>query len=189
MKLAVLDRYGTLCAEPPRHTPRLGEWNALPGASEAVARLNQSGWHVVLMTAQPGLGRGLYDCAALNEYHRKMYKQLAAVGAKLDAVFFCPHAPEDHCDCLAPQAQLLRQVLERFGAEASKVAVIGSRGSHLQAGAAVGARLYRVGAAALDGAELSDLPMPGIPAYDTLQDCVAALVEQAHECAAPAAQA
>jgi len=186
MKLAVLDRYGTLCAEPPPHTPRLGEWNALPGALEAVARLNQAGWHVVLMTTQPGLGRGLYDCAALNEYHRQMYKRLAAAGAKLDAVFFCPHAPEDQCDCLAPQAQLLRQVLERFGVEASKVAVIGSRGALLQAGAVVGARLYRVGTAALPGVELPELPMPCITAYDTLQDCVAALVEREHECAAAA---
>jgi len=187
MKLAVLDRYGTLCAEPPPHTPRLGAWNALPGALEAVARLNQAGWHAVLLTAQPGLGRGLYDCAALNDYHRQMYKQMAAAGAKLDAVFFCPHAPDERCDCYGPQAQLLRQVLERFGVEAAKVAVIGSRGAHLQAGAAVGARLYRVGTAALTGVELPDLPQAGIPAFPTLQDCVAALVDEAHECAAPAA--
>ena len=176
MKLAVLDRYGTLCAEPPPHLPRLGEWSALPGALEAVARLNQAGWHAVLLTAQPGLGRGLYDCAALNDYHRQMYKQLAAVGAKLDAVFFCPHAPEDQCDCLAaPQAQLLRQVLERFGVEASKVAVIGSRSAVLQAGAVLGTRLYRVGSVAQSGLELPDLPTR-MPAYDTLQDCVDALI-------------
>jgi len=93
MKLVILDRDGTLNAESDEFIKSPDEWQPLPGALEAVARLNHAGWHVVLVTNQPGLGRGLFDMSALNAIHAKMHKKLAALGARLDAVFFCPHSP------------------------------------------------------------------------------------------------
>lgn len=66
---------------------------ALPGALEAVARLNQAGWKVVLASNQPAIGRGLMDVSVLNAIHaQKMNKALAAVGGRVEAVFFCPRA-------------------------------------------------------------------------------------------------
>jgi D-glycero-D-manno-heptose 1,7-bisphosphate phosphatase len=75
---------------------------AVPGALEAVARLNHAGWHVVVATNQSGIGRGMIDMAAVNAVHAHMNQQLMVHGGRMDAVFFCPHTPEDDCDCRKP---------------------------------------------------------------------------------------
>lgn len=140
MKLAILDRDGTLNLPGDGYIASPDEWIAQPGALEAVARLNHAGWRVVLACNQPGLGRGLFDVKVLNAIHTKMYRQLAAVGGRIDAVFFCPHAPQETCRCRLPQPELLAQICERYGVEATQILVVGSSMALLQAGAALGAR-------------------------------------------------
>ena len=145
MKLAILDRDGTLNAlgdDTYIGTPE--DWNAVPGALEAVARLNHAGWRVVVATNQPGLGRGVFEVAALNAIHARMHKQLALVGGRIDAVFYCPHAPDEGCACRKPGSALLEQICERYGAEPRNVPVVGSCANHLLAGAALGAPLHLV---------------------------------------------
>ena len=83
MKLLILDRDGTLNRSRDDYVASPDEWEPLPGALEAVARLNQGGWRVVLATNQSGIGRSLFDMAALNAIHAKMHRQLAAVGARV----------------------------------------------------------------------------------------------------------
>lgn len=158
MKLAILERDGIVGQPVVGQLTGREDWQSMPDAAISIARLNLSGWHVVLVADQPGLGRGQYDCAALNDYHRQMYKELATVGAKVDAVFFCPHLPDDHCDCLGAQAALLRQILDRFNMEAGKVAVIARSPSLLQAAASLGARLHWVSVPGAPGADA--LPCP-----------------------------
>lgn len=80
MKLAILDRDGTLNPLGDDFITSPEEWSAQPGALEAVARLNHAGWRVVVATNQPGLGRGLFDVVSLNAIHAKMLRQVAAVG-------------------------------------------------------------------------------------------------------------
>ncbi|MEZ5701860.1 MAG: D-glycero-beta-D-manno-heptose 1,7-bisphosphate 7-phosphatase, partial [Burkholderiaceae bacterium] len=125
MKLLILDRDGTLNRSRDDYVASADEWEALPGALEAVARLNQGGWRVVLATNQSGIGRGLFDMASLNAIHTKMHRQLAAVGARVEAVFFCPHAPEDACHCRKPAPGLFEQIGARFGIPLSTVPVAG----------------------------------------------------------------
>ncbi|MCW5257266.1 D-glycero-beta-D-manno-heptose 1,7-bisphosphate 7-phosphatase [Verminephrobacter aporrectodeae] len=172
MKLAILDRDGTLNPLGDDYITSADEWSAIPGALEAVARLNHAGWHVVLATNQPGLGRGLLDVAALNAIHAKMHRQVAALGGRIDAVFFCPHADDEGCACREPAPGLLEQICERYGVEPHEVRVVGSCTAHLQAGAALGAQLHLVctgHSAHLDpGAPLpADLP-PGTLLYASL---------------------
>jgi len=93
MKLAILDRDGTLNPMGDEYITSADEWTAVPGALEAIARLNHAGWHVVVATNQPGLGRGLFDVMALNAIHAKLHRQVAAVGGRIDAVFYCPTRP------------------------------------------------------------------------------------------------
>ena len=138
MKLLILDRDGTLNRSRDDYVASPEEWEALPGALEAVARLNQSGWRVVLATNQSGLGRGMFDMAALNAIHARMHKQLAAAGARVEAVFFCPHAPEDACSCRKPQPGLFWQIGERFGLDLAQVHAVGNALRHVQAGATAG---------------------------------------------------
>lgn len=138
MKLLILDRDGTLNRNRDDYVASPDEWEALPGALEAVARLNQGGWRVVLATNQSGIGRGLFDMASLNAIHAKMHRQLAAAGARVEAVFFCPHAPEDGCHCRKPEPGLFEQVSDRFGVPPGEVPVAGNALRHVQAGAAAG---------------------------------------------------
>lgn len=157
MKLAILDRDGTLNSMREDYITTADEWSAIPGALEAVARLNHAGWHVVLATNQPGLGRGLLDVVALNAIHAKMHRQLAALGGRIDAVFYCPHVADEDCTCRKPAPGLLEQICERYGVERDEVHVVGSCAAHMQAGAALGAQLHL-----LRAEHTADAPPPEI---------------------------
>ena len=176
MKLAILERDGVICQAVEGQLTGHEAWQGWPEALAAVAQLNQAGWHVVLAAAQPGIGRGLYDCAALNDYHRQMYKELAAVGAKVDAVFFCPHSDAEHCNCRKPAPGLLEQIRDRYGVERNDVRVVGSCSAHLQAGAALGAQLHLVctgqSAPVVPGGELPAGLPPGTQMHASLGDFV-----------------
>lgn len=117
MKLVIIDRDGVLDAQGDDALAAPETWQPLPGALEAVARLNQAGWRVVLASDQSGLGRGLFEVSALNALHTRLHRALASVGARLDAIFYCPHGPEDGCHCRMPLAGLFEQIGERYGIE------------------------------------------------------------------------
>lgn len=144
MKLAILDRDGTLNALGDGFIASAADWTPLPGALEAVARLNHGGWHVVLATNQPGLGRGLFDAQTLVAIHAKMHRQLAALGGRIDAVFYCPHAETEGCNCRKPAPGLMEQIRERYGADGDEILVVGSCPAHLQAASELGAQLHMV---------------------------------------------
>lgn len=180
MKLLILDRDGTLNRNRDDYVASPDEWEALPGALEAVARLNHGGWRVVLATNQSGIGRGTFDIAALNAVHAKMHRQLAAVGARVEAVFFCPHAPEDACHCRKPAPGLFEQIGRRFGVPLAQVPAAGNALRHVHAAAAAGcpAHLLLTGKSehlrAAPGSllmanapELAQLP-PGTQVHDSL---------------------
>ena len=138
LKLLILDRDGTLNRSRDDYVASPEEWEPLPGALEAVARLNHGGWRVVLATNQSGIGRSMFDMAALNAIHAKMHRQLASVGARVDAVFFCPHTEEDACDCRKPAPGLFHQIAERFSVPVEKLPAAGNALRHVQAAAAAG---------------------------------------------------
>jgi D-glycero-D-manno-heptose 1,7-bisphosphate phosphatase len=143
-KLVILDRDGTINADRDDYVKSADEFEPLPGALEAIAQLNHAGVHVVIASNQSGLGRGLFDMAALNAMHAKMNKMLAAVGGRVDAVFFCPHGPEDSCHCRKPGPGLFEQIAERFGVSLSGVPVVGDTLRDLQAGVAMGCEPHLV---------------------------------------------
>ena len=162
-RLVVLDRDGTLNLDDKAIIAGPDDWVPVPGALEAVARLNQSGWRVVIATNQSGLGRGLFDADTMNRVHTKMNKLLAAVGARIDAVFFCPHTRDDACDCRKPKPGLILTIAERFGVPVGEIAVAGNTVRHIQAGHAAGAQahLLLTGKCAAYGPHE---PPPGLPA-------------------------
>jgi D-glycero-D-manno-heptose 1,7-bisphosphate phosphatase len=160
VKLIILDRDGTINEDRDDFVKTPDEWVPIPGALEAIARLNHAGWHTVIATNQSGLGRGTFDMATLNAMHTKMNQLLAKQGGRIDAVFFCPHAPEDACGCRKPLPGLFEQIGERFGVALRDVPVVGDSLRDLQAGASVGCapHLVRTGkGAALDDDQLERL--------------------------------
>jgi len=144
MKLVILDRDGTINLDSDQYIKSPDEWTPLPGALEAIARLNHAGWHTVIASNQSGLGRGLFDVAALNAMHAKMYKMLAGYGGRIDAVFYCPHAANEHCQCRKPLPGLFEQIGDRFGVDLKGVPVVGDGLRDLQAGALVGCEPHLV---------------------------------------------
>ena len=138
MKIVILDRDGTINYDSDEYIKSPEEWRALPGALEAISRLNHAGYHVVIATNQSGLGRGLMDVAALNAIHKRMLKQLAAVGGRVDAIFYCPHAPTDGCNCRKPMPGLIEQIAERFGLEMTGVSFVGDTLNDMMAATAAG---------------------------------------------------
>ena len=173
MKIAILDRDGTLNQWAVQgFIGHPDEWVAVPSALEAVSRLNRAGWHVVVATNQPGLGRGLFDVIELNAVHAKMQRELAAVGARIEAVFFCPHAPDEECPCRKPGSALFEQIADRYGVQGREIWAIGSGVEHLQAGKAIGAHLVFVESTARP-ASCSDANLPeGSERYPDLEAVV-----------------
>ena len=161
MKLVILDRDGTLCVEREGYLQSPDDWEPLPGALDAVARLNQAGWQVVIAANMPGLGRGLFDMAALNAIQARMHKQLAAVGGRVDAMFFCPHAADEGCACRKPLPGLFQQIGERYRVDLRQVHAVGDSERDAQAAHAPGCVPHLV----LTGLHAPSRAEPLPPAY------------------------
>lgn len=181
-RLVILDRDGTINEDRDDYVKSPDEWVPIPGALEAIAKLHQAGWQVVVATNQSGLGRGLFDMYTLNEMHMKMNSLLAPLGGRIDAVFFCPHAPEDACRCRKPLPGLFEDIRARFGLDdMSAVPAVGDTLRDLQAASAVGCapHLVRTGKAArLDdaGVEALRAQIPGLGVHASLAAFVDALL-------------
>lgn len=183
MKLVIIDRDGTINEDRDDYVKSVDEWVPIPGSLEAIARLNHAGWHVVVATNQSGLGRGLFDMAALNAMHARMHHEVTQLGGRIDAVFFCPHTPEDHCDCRKPKPGLFKAIGERFGVELKGVPMVGDMPRDLMAAAAVGCapHLLRTGqGAALTEGEIAKLgaQVPGLRVHANLAAFADFLIEQ-----------
>ena len=139
MKLIVLDRDGVINFDSDRFIKTPEEWRPIPGSLEAIAALNQRGYRVIVATNQSGIGRGLLDMAAFNAINDKMTRALALAGGRIDAVFYCPHAADAHCECRKPKAGMLREIGRRFNSDLRDVPAIGDALRDLQAAHDVGA--------------------------------------------------
>ncbi len=171
MKLVILDRDGTINEDSAEYIKSPAEWQPLPGALEAIARLNHAGWHVVIASNQSGLGRGLFDMATLNAMHAKMHRLLAAVGGRVDAIFYCPHTEQDRCHCRKPAPGLFEQIGERYGIDLKGVPTLGDAARDLWAGVAAGCEPHLVltgKGAAYRASPLPDSYPPDTRAHDDL---------------------
>ncbi len=160
VKLVILGRDGVLNEFRDDHVKAPEEWFPIEGALEAVARLNHAGWHAVVATNQSGIGRGMIDMVSVNAVHGHMLKQLQAVGGRIDAVFFCPHMPEEQCDCRKPQPGLMLDIGKRYGIDLKQVVMVGDTLRDLQAAQEAGCEAHLVcsgRSAGLDAAQIQDL--------------------------------
>ncbi|MDO9012048.1 MAG: D-glycero-beta-D-manno-heptose 1,7-bisphosphate 7-phosphatase [Gallionella sp.] len=144
MKLIILDRDGVINLDSDQFIKNPAEWQPIPGSLEAIARLNQADYRVVVATNQSGIERGLFDMPTLNAIHDKMHKACALVGARIDAVFFCPHTAESRCDCRKPNPGMLEEIAARYNTDLAGVPVVGDSLRDLQSAAVVGAIPYLV---------------------------------------------
>ncbi len=144
MKLIILDRDGVINFDSDQFIKNPDEWKPIPGSLEAIARLNQAGYRVVVATNQSGIGRGLFDMPTLNAIHDKMHKLLAQVGGRIDAIFFCPHTNEANCACRKPKSGMIEEIAVRYGITLQDVPAVGDSLRDLEAAARLGALPYLV---------------------------------------------
>ena len=177
MKLVILDRDGVINLDSATFIKNPNEWIPIPGSLEAIAQLNQHGYRVAVATNQSGIARGYFDMATLNAIHDKMHKALAQVGGRIDAVFYCPHAADDHCQCRKPNTGMIEEIGRRFNIELTKVPGVGDALRDLQAFDKAGCQPYLVRTG--KGEEtynLADVPMNTIVVADlaaAVQDIIA----------------
>jgi D-glycero-D-manno-heptose 1,7-bisphosphate phosphatase len=184
-RLVILGRDGILNAYREDHVKAPEEWVPLPGALEAVARLNHAGWHVVVATNQSGIGRGMIDMASVNAVHAHMNRLLSVQGGRLDAVFFCPHTPEDQCDCRKPLPGMMLDIAHRYGVALTHVPMVADTLRDLQAAHAAGCEPHLVltgRAADLGDDELQQVigQVPGARAHADLGAFAEFLLQREH---------
>lgn len=137
------DRDGTL-AEEVGYAHRPEQFHIYPGAAAAVRRVNEAGWAAVLVTNQAGIARGMYPVEDMERLHALLAEHLAAHGAHLDAIYYCPHHPDfgavRDCDCRKPKPGLLRQAAQEHDLDLPRSWVIGDKRIDIEMARAVGAR-------------------------------------------------
>lgn len=140
MKLIILDRDGVINEDSDAFIKSPEEWMPIPGSLEAIAQLNRVGFTVAVASNQSGLARGLFDQATLEAMHEKFNKLLAEKGGEVATIKYCPHAPDDGCDCRKPEPGLLHQIANELNSDLKAVPIIGDSLRDLQAAEAVGAQ-------------------------------------------------
>ncbi|HEY9271570.1 D-glycero-beta-D-manno-heptose 1,7-bisphosphate 7-phosphatase [Achromobacter sp. SD115] len=173
MKLIILDRDGVINQDSDSFVKNPDEWIALPGSLHAIARLTQAGWKVVVATNQSGLARGLFDMDTLTAIHTKMRRELAAAGGSIDAVFMCPHGPDDNCSCRKPKPGMFEQIGHRYDVDLAGVPAVGDSLRDLQASSSVGCSPWLV----LTGNGKKTLAKGGLPDNTRVCDDLSAVVD------------
>ncbi len=133
----ILDRDGVINRDSDDFIKSPEEWEPLPGSLEAIAKLCRADWRVVVITNQSGIARGLLSLNTLNRIHQKMLDQVHALGGEIDAIFFCPHGPDDGCECRKPLPGLFKDLQQRLNCSLAGVDAVGDSLRDLQAAAAV----------------------------------------------------
>ncbi|MEN8177212.1 MAG: D-glycero-beta-D-manno-heptose 1,7-bisphosphate 7-phosphatase [Pseudomonadota bacterium] len=180
MKTIILDRDGVINQDSDDFIKSPDEWAPIPGSLDAIARLNYAGYLVYVASNQSGIGRGLFDIETLNAIHLKLNTELQKIGGRIQAILFCPHAPDQGCDCRKPKPGLYEEVARRSQEPLSNVPVIGDSYRDLEAALAVGARPILVLTG--KGTETFNLhkdQLTGIPFYPNLSMAVESLLEEA----------
>ncbi len=180
-KLVILDRDGVINYDHTDFISSPADWRPLPGALEAIARLNQHDYLVAIATNQAGISRGLFDMHALNAIHQKLHLAAQAVGAHIDAIFFCPHAADEFCDCRKPRPGMLKSIGERFDTSLQGVPMVGDALRDMHAAFEVGCLPFLVKTGKGEKTlEKGGLP-PGTQVFDDLAAVVDHLLSAGHD--------
>ncbi|BAU50149.1 D,D-heptose 1,7-bisphosphate phosphatase [Sulfurifustis variabilis] len=176
MKLVILDRDGVINYDSDAYVKSPEEWVPIPGSLEAISRLYREGYRLIVASNQSGVARGLFDIDTLVKIQLKMVEAVRAKGGELEAVFFCPHGPDDGCRCRKPLPGLFEEIADRLGTSLTGVYAIGDTERDIIAARAAQARpvLVKTGKGRKTLARSKELA--GVPVYDDLAGFADALL-------------
>lgn len=139
-KLIILDRDGVINEDSDDYIKSVDEWVPIPGSIEAICALSKAGYVIAIATNQSGIGRGYYHLDTLHAMHEKMENLVKGGGGHIQGVYFCPHLPDDKCDCRKPDIGLIKQIEESTGLSAVGVPFVGDSLSDIEAAQNAGCR-------------------------------------------------
>lgn len=128
-----LDRDGLICRDV-HYLRRPEDFELLPGVAEGIKKLNELGVKVIVATNQSGIARGYFTEEDLRRIHERMERELGERGARVDAIYYCPHHPNEGCSCRKPRTGMLERAARDFGLDLKKCFIIGDRKLDLEAG-------------------------------------------------------
>jgi D-glycero-D-manno-heptose 1,7-bisphosphate phosphatase len=180
MQLVILDRDGVINYDSDDYIKSPVEWKAIPNSLEAIVKLNQAGFRVVIASNQSGLARGFFNIDTLNKIHAKMYRELAELGGNIEAIFFCPHSPRGACNCRKPKPGLYNEIALRLGIHLTGVPSIGDSLRDIQAASAAGAvpMLVRTGKGLITETQLAQNGFDRIQVFDDLAAAAQVIIRQ-----------
>ncbi|CAK0760511.1 D-glycero-beta-D-manno-heptose-1,7-bisphosphate 7-phosphatase [Gammaproteobacteria bacterium] len=140
MATIILDRDGVINYDSSQYIKSPSELVVIPGSLDAIARLYQAGHRIVIATNQSGLARGLFDIETLILIHTKLERQISAIGGRIEAIFFCPHGPEENCNCRKPRPGMYHEIARCLSIRLEGVSCVGDSLRDIQAARAAGGK-------------------------------------------------
>jgi len=139
-----LDRDGVLTRERPDYVKTPDELEILPGIEAPLREIQKRGFQIVIITNQSVVGRGLTTHDEMSRIHEKLRVELARLGCRIDAIYYCPHRPDDGCNCRKPEPGLILKASRELGIDTAKSWMIGDKEMDLEAARRAGCRGIRV---------------------------------------------
>lgn len=129
-----LDRDGVINRDSPDYVTSWEQFVFLPGSLEAICRLTAAGLVVMVITNQSAVGRGMMNTATLEAMHQNLRQAVEAQGGRIEAVFYCPHHPNDGCACRKPKPGLIAQAQRNYGLDLAAATMIGDSARDIECG-------------------------------------------------------
>ena len=129
-----LDRDGVINHDSPDYIKSWAEFEFLPGSLEALRLLSRRGYRLILITNQSIINRGMVPLEVLSDIHEHMCQSVADAGGRIEAIFFCPHRPDENCACRKPKPGLIRQAVQRYGINPADAMMIGDNAKDILCG-------------------------------------------------------
>ncbi len=123
-KCVFIDRDDTIAKNVP-YCDSPDKFNLYPGVPQQIKKLKDAGFLVIMITNQSGINRGYFTVETLNAIHEKMNKEIEAAGGCIDAIYYCPHRPDEKCKCRKPNAQLGKLAVSEYDIDISRSYMVG----------------------------------------------------------------
>ncbi|WP_421558168.1 D-glycero-beta-D-manno-heptose 1,7-bisphosphate 7-phosphatase [Pseudomonas canadensis] len=175
LKLLILDRDGVINYDSDAYIKSVAEWIPLPGSIEAIAQLSKAGWTVAIATNQSGIARGYYDIDTLDAMHARLRTLVAEQGGEVGLVVYCPHGPDEGCDCRKPKPGMLKTITEHYKVPLAGIWFVGDSLGDLEAAKAVDSQPVLVKTGKGEKTQAKNLPV-GTLIFDDLAAVAAELI-------------
>jgi D-glycero-D-manno-heptose 1,7-bisphosphate phosphatase len=184
MNLVILDRDGVINEDSDSYIKTVDEWIPIDGSIDAIARLSKAGFTIAIATNQSGLSRNFFSVDELTAMHEKMLRLVAKAEGEIAGIFYCPHHPDDNCNCRKPKAGLIDIIEQNLSVSAENAFIIGDSLRDLQAGLEKKCvpLLVKTGKGEKTLAQLKNNPHPGLSnlaVFDNLADAATYIIDQA----------